>query len=72
MLQPLVKKPSEVLFVKDLTLLNHLMMSTDVSWPWEGWEQPEKLGYSTLAEAQCPHQRALLALGGPIMLPSSP
>ncbi|XP_038407049.1 fer-1-like protein 5 isoform X3 [Canis lupus familiaris] len=29
MLQPLVKKPSEVLFVKDLTLLNHLMMSTD-------------------------------------------
>uniref|UniRef100_A0A8C0NM80 C2 domain-containing protein n=1 Tax=Canis lupus familiaris TaxID=9615 RepID=A0A8C0NM80_CANLF len=60
MLQPLVKKPSEVLFVKDLTLLNHLMMSTDVSWPWEGWEQPEKLGYSTLAEAQLP-----IGEGGP-------
>ncbi|XP_064428635.1 fer-1-like protein 5 [Mirounga angustirostris] len=29
LLQPLVKKPSEVLIVKDLNLLNHLMMSTD-------------------------------------------
>uniref|UniRef100_A0A452RPQ1 Fer-1 like family member 5 n=1 Tax=Ursus americanus TaxID=9643 RepID=A0A452RPQ1_URSAM len=29
LLHPLVKKPSEVLFVKDLNLLNHLMLSTD-------------------------------------------
>ncbi|GAB5569568.1 fer-1-like protein 5 isoform X14 [Prionailurus iriomotensis] len=29
LLQPLVQKPSNVLFVKDLTLLNHAMMSTD-------------------------------------------
>ncbi|XP_014647127.1 PREDICTED: fer-1-like protein 5 [Ceratotherium simum simum] len=29
MLTPLVKKPSEVLFVKDLTLLNHSMKPTD-------------------------------------------
>lgn len=32
LLKPLVKKPSEVLFVKDLTLLNHSMKPTDVSW----------------------------------------
>nr|XP_030694550.1 fer-1-like protein 5 [Globicephala melas] len=29
LLKPLVKKPSEILFVKDLTLLNHSMMPTD-------------------------------------------
>lgn len=31
LLKPLVKKPRKILFVNDLTLLNHSMMPTDVS-----------------------------------------
>lgn len=31
LLKPLVNKPSKILFMKDLTLLNHSMMPTDVS-----------------------------------------
>lgn len=31
LLKPLVKKPRQILFVNDLTLLNHSMMPTEVS-----------------------------------------
>lgn len=57
--------------MKDLTLLNHSMMPTNVSWApgkvagWlEEWGQPEKLGYSAPAEAQCLHPVSTSCPGG--------
>lgn len=70
LLKPLVKKPRKILFVNDLTLLNHSMMPTEVGRApgrvAEGVGTADEAGSCTAAVSQCPpNPENIFYPGGP-------